>query len=51
MGLAYKCGLTNVDLDHMTIGMVLDFIDSYIELQKPESEKSRKASQGDFDSF
>jgi hypothetical protein len=51
MGLAYKCGLTLADLEQMTIGSVLDFVDDYIERQKPESEKVRKASQSDFDSF
>jgi hypothetical protein len=35
----------------MTIGMCLDFIDEYIEMNKPEKEKIRKASQSDFDVF
>lgn len=35
----------------MTIGMCLDYIDEYIEMQKPDKEKSRKASQQDFDAF
>jgi hypothetical protein len=35
----------------MTIGMCLDYIDEYIELQKPEGEKVVEAGQGHFDSF
>jgi len=35
----------------MTIGMCLDFIEEFIEMNKPEKEKLRKASQSDFDGF
>jgi len=35
----------------MTIGMCLDYIDEYIEMNKPDKEKSRKATQADFDKF
>jgi hypothetical protein len=35
----------------MTIGMVVDYIDEYVEMNKPEENKIRKASQADFDSF
>lgn len=51
MGLSYKCGLTKFDLEDMTIGNIIDFIDDYIERRKPESQKVRKASQTDFDAF
>lgn len=51
LALCYKCGLSRVDLDDLTIGMCLDFIYEYIDFQKPQKEKVRKASQRDFDSF
>jgi hypothetical protein len=35
----------------MTIGMCLDFIDEYIEMQKPAEEKVVEADQRHFDSF
>ncbi|PEQ05497.1 hypothetical protein CN585_15680 [Bacillus toyonensis] len=37
----------------MTIGMCLDYIDDYIEMQNPskDREKERKASQEDFNNF
>ena len=37
----------------MTIGMVLDYIDEYLETKNPNKEKKkvRKASQADFDMF
>lgn len=39
-------------MEDMTLGMVLDYIFEYIELNKTdEKSKSRKATQDDFDSF
>jgi hypothetical protein len=35
----------------MEIGMCLDYVDEWIEQSKPSSERKRKASQNDFDSF
>jgi hypothetical protein len=35
----------------MTIGDVLDYLDEYLEMQKPSEEKARVASQADYDSF
>jgi hypothetical protein len=35
----------------MTIGMCLDYIEEYIETEKPAKQRRRKASQKDFDSF
>lgn len=46
-----KVELDNGDLESMTIGMCLDYIDEYIEQNKPENEKTRQASQEDFDKF
>lgn len=46
--LCYKYGLTKADLDEMTIGMCLDYVEECIEQHKP---KQRKANQSDFDSF
>jgi len=46
-----QCGLDKDDLEDMTIGFCLDYIDEWIESRKPEKEKVRKATQSDFDSF
>jgi hypothetical protein len=35
----------------MTIGMVLDFIQEFIDQNKPKKKKARKAKQEDFDAF
>lgn len=38
----------------MTVGMVLDYIDEYLEMKNPnkkEKKSVRKATQADFDSF
>ncbi len=35
----------------MTIGDVLDYLDEYLEMQKPSEEKARQASQADYDAF
>ncbi|WP_222599342.1 hypothetical protein [Aquibacillus kalidii] len=46
-----QCGIDYDDLEVMTIGMCLDYINEYIEQNKPEKEKTRRAKQSDFDSF
>jgi hypothetical protein len=36
----------------MTIGMCLDYIEEYIEMENPKKKKrKRKANQSDFDAF
>lgn len=37
----------------MTFGMCLDYIEQYLETKNPSKKevKTRKATQGDFDSF
>jgi hypothetical protein len=50
--LAYQSGLRFDDLQIMTVGMVLDYIQEFIDHNNPEKEKKeRKATQQDFDSF
>jgi hypothetical protein len=49
--LCYKCGLTRADLEEMTIGMCLDYVEEFIERQNPQKQQIRKASQNDFDCF
>lgn len=49
--MCYRCELTIHDLEIMTIGMCLDYIEEYLEQQKPQKERKRKATQADFDSF
>lgn len=35
----------------MTIGNCIDFIEEWLEQQKPQKARKRKARQTDFDSF
>ncbi len=49
--LCRKVGLAKEDLEDMTVGMCLDYIDEYLEMQKPSKEQKRAANQKDFDSF
>ena len=51
MVLAYQAGLRLDDLQIMTVGMVLDYLEEYIEHNKPKKKRKRKASQSDFDAF
>ena len=48
-----QVGLQIWELDEMTIGMVIDFIEEYIALHNPKSRKraTRRATQADFDAF
>ena len=46
-----QCGLDQSDLDLMTIGMCLDYVEEYVEYNNPNSEKSREAQQRDMDLF
>ncbi|MCY9547287.1 hypothetical protein [Lysinibacillus xylanilyticus] len=48
------CKLDSNDLEKMTVGMALDYIEEYLEMKNPnkkEKKTVRKASQADFDSF
>jgi hypothetical protein len=49
--LAYQAGLTLDDLHLLTVGMVLDYIQEFIDHQKPKKKKARKATQDDYDAF
>lgn len=49
-----ECKLSMEDLEVMTIGDCIDYIDTYITMKNPdESKKSnvRQATQTDFDNF
>jgi hypothetical protein len=35
----------------MTVGMVLDYIEEYIDHNNPKKKKTRRATQEDFDAF
>ncbi len=54
---SYVCkqvGLTPEEMDEMTIGDCLDFIQEYIDSQRKQQNqksKARRASQDDFDNF
>lgn len=49
--LCKKAGLDYYDIENMTIGFCLDFIDESIERNKPKEQRVRRATQEDFDSF
>jgi len=49
--LCRKCDLYRADLEDMTVGMCLDYIEEYIKMNKPNNKKVRTASQADFDNF
>jgi hypothetical protein len=50
--LAYASGLKLDDLQIMTVGMVLDYIQEYVDHHNPKkNKKPRKATQQDFDAF
>jgi hypothetical protein len=51
LAACYSCKLTALDLEDMSIGMCFDYIDAYIELKNPKKEKTRVASQDDFNNF
>ena len=45
-------GLTLEDLDMMTVGECLDYVENYVNIKSGKQEdKVRKANQDDFDSF
>ena len=47
--LCKKSELTRDDMEDMTIGMCIDYMQEVIEFNNPN--KSKKATQKDFDSF
>ncbi len=49
--LCRKCDLYRDDLEDMTIGMCLDYIEEYIGMNNPANQKVRVATQSDFDNF
>lgn len=50
--LCKQSGLDRDDLEDMTIGMCLDYIQMYVEMNKPNKKKPvRRAMQRDFDGF
>lgn len=49
--LCRKVNLYREDLEDMTIGMCLDYIEEYLEMRKPDNTKVRIATQSDFDNF
>lgn len=53
LALCYSCKLSKEDLEDMTIGDCLDYIDEYVELRNPKKEKenTRTATQDDFNNF
>lgn len=44
-------GLTIADMEHMTVGNCLDYVDHVIEIQEPSKKRKRQATQSDFDNF
>lgn len=45
-------GLTINDMEYMTIGECLDYIENYVDIKNGKQEETvRKANQDDFDAF
>jgi spore germination protein YaaH len=51
LSLCRKAKLTHEDMEIMTIGMCLDYIEEYVDMNNPKKSSNRKATQSDFDSF
>lgn len=52
MYVCKQAGLGSEDIDEMTIGDCLDYIQEFIDNQKKrEKPRTRRATQADFDSF
>ncbi|MDB1943744.1 hypothetical protein PMY73_07030 [Clostridium tertium] len=50
--LCKKVDLSKEDMEDMTIGMCIDYMEEVIEMNNGEKkQKTRKATQADFDSF
>lgn len=49
--LCKSCKLTLDDMEAMTIGMCLDYVDEYQKVHYGTKETNREATQSDFDSF
>jgi hypothetical protein len=43
--------LAQADMEIMTIGMCLDYIQEFIDSQNPKKVRKRKATQDDFNAF
>ncbi len=49
--LCRKCDLYRADLEDMTVGMCLDYIEEYIKMNKPQGSQKKVAGQKEFDMF
>ena len=49
--LCRKSKLTLDDMEIMTIGMCLDYITEYVDINNPGKANNRNASQSDMDAF
>ena len=49
--ICYQAQLTLSDLEIMSIGNCLDYVDEWIEAHNPKRKRVRKAKQADFDNF
>lgn len=51
LSLCRKSKLTLDDMEVMTIGMCLDYMQECVDINNPKKSRNRKATQSDFDSF
>lgn len=49
--LCKKVDLDKSDMEDMTIGMCIDYMEEVVNINSPDKKKCRKATQADFDSF
>lgn len=49
--ICYQAQLTLPDLEIMSVGNCLDYVQEWIDVHNPKKERKRKATQADFDNF
>jgi hypothetical protein len=49
--ICYQAQLTLADLEIMSIGNCLDYVQEWVEAHNPKKKKVRRAKQADFDNF
>lgn len=49
--ICYQAQLTLADLEIMSIGNCLDYVQEWVEAHNPNKKRVRKARQADFDNF
>ena len=51
LAFCYKCKLSADDMEYMTYGDCISYIDAWIDMHNTEKERVRTATQDDIDKF